>query len=98
MTNVYGPLQVLGLPSRSSVVVKAAILIVTVLFCVSGPVGMAVAQDEAMDEFADIAGPGEEAAPPADAAAGGPAGGGGAFGGADAAGGGAGGGDASAPP
>lgn len=94
MTNVYGPLQVLGLPSRSSVVVKAAMLIVTVLFCVSGPVGMAVAQDEAMDEFADIAGPGEEAAAPAAD----PAGGGGDIGDGAAAGGGAGGGDASPPP
>nr|WP_236649901.1 MotA/TolQ/ExbB proton channel family protein [Rhodopirellula sp. SM50] len=94
MTNVYGPLQVFGLPSRSSVVVKAAMLIVTVLFCVSGPVGMAVAQDEAMDEFADIAGPGEEAAPPAGDDAGGPAdGGGGAGGGAPA-----GGGDTAPPP
>ncbi|QDV44607.1 Biopolymer transport protein ExbB [Stieleria neptunia] len=96
MTNVYGPLQVFGLPSRSGVVVKAAMLIVAVLFCVSGPVGMAVAQDEAMDEFADIAGPGEEAAPPVDNAAAGPAdGGGGAPAGGGAA---AGGGDASPPP
>ncbi|WP_390621111.1 MotA/TolQ/ExbB proton channel family protein [Stieleria neptunia] len=71
-------------------------LIVAVLFCVSGPVGMAVAQDEAMDEFADIAGPGEEAAPPVDNAAAGPAdGGGGAPAGGGAA---AGGGDASPPP
>lgn len=78
MTNVYGPLQLFGLPSRSSSLLQVAILVVTVVFCLSGPVGTAMAQDDAMDEFGDIAGPGEEPAGPApDAAGGGPPAGGG---------------------
>ena len=69
MTNVYAPFRLFGLQIRSHFVLQAAILVITAVFCVSGPAGMAMAQDDAMDEFGDIAGPGEDPAAGGDAAA-----------------------------
>jgi biopolymer transport protein ExbB len=63
MTNVNGPLQLFGLPIRSSFVLQAAILAVTVLFCIAGPGNTLSAQDQDADaEFGDVAGPGEDPA------------------------------------
>lgn len=71
MTNVFGPIRRLGLPfgSQSPIgsksVVYSVFLVFAALFCISGPVGLVTAQDDAAGEFADIAGPDEEAEAPA---------------------------------
>ncbi|MCA9136566.1 MAG: MotA/TolQ/ExbB proton channel family protein [Planctomycetales bacterium] len=62
MTNVPGPLQLFGLPFRPQFVLRATLMVVATIFCLSGPVGIAAAQDEGPAEFEDIAGPGDEPA------------------------------------
>jgi biopolymer transport protein ExbB len=57
---VNGPLQLFGLPIRSSFILQNVFLVVSLLACIAGPVGSARAQNDEFDEFADVADPVEE--------------------------------------
>lgn len=74
MTNVNGPLQLFGLPIRSSFFVQATVVAILALLCFAGPVGPLAAQDAGVDdEFADVAGPDDDDGGADQAAAGGDA-------------------------
>ncbi|KAA5546055.1 MotA/TolQ/ExbB proton channel family protein [Roseiconus nitratireducens] len=69
MTNANGLRSFFGLPQRTTSLIHVAIIVLAALCCIAGPVSSSWAQDDAAEEFGDIAGPGEEPAaePPAGA-------------------------------
>ncbi|MCO8121580.1 MotA/TolQ/ExbB proton channel family protein [Stieleria sp. TO1_6] len=74
MTNANGPQQLFGLPIRFQFILQAVLLVAAALFCLAGPVGSVVAQNDAAGEFGDVDDPFDAPAdPPADAGAEAPA-------------------------